>query len=401
LVLDVDGNVVSAETLVRRVEQLVQQIGPGSQSPGSPYPGDDWFPGIAATSVEPRLDAMRVTLARIHPPDLAQPRGPRGHVVHFVKRVVRKLTRWYVEPRLELQTRLDEHSVEFATALYHHIRRIDSEIQQLEQRNADLELQIRATIEKQERLLSSVAFQDDVDALRREVAVVLQRLGLAAATRANIDYSVFEDCFRGSQSDITKAQERYATLFSTGPGTIVDIGCGRGEMLEVLLRAGHEVIGVDNDATMIQTCRARNLSVIQEDGIHWLERAADNSLKGIFCAQVVEHLLTSELERFVRLAQSKLQVNGVLVMETINPRSLFALANHFFADTSHVRPVHPETLRFICGQVGFGRVELEERSRHPMVELAEELPDDQVGSAVRALLACVFGYQDYVIVATK
>jgi O-antigen chain-terminating methyltransferase len=172
-------------------------------------------------------------------------------------------------------------------------------------------------------------------------------------------------------------------------------------MVEVLLHARHEAIGVDSNPTMIEACRAKGLPAIQEDGIHWLERAADNSLKGIFCAQVIEHLLTSELEHFVRLAQSKLQVNGVLVMETINPRSLFALGNHFFADTSHVRPVHPETLRFICEQVGFERVELEERSRHPMVELAEGLPDDQVGSAIDALLESVFGYQDYVIVATK
>jgi O-antigen chain-terminating methyltransferase len=401
VVLDVDGNVVSPEELVRRVEQLVRRIGPTSQSPGSQYPGDSRYPAIASKSVEPELDAMRITLADIRPPDLPQPRGPRGRAVHFVKRVVRKLTRWYVEPRLELQRRFDEYSVEFATTLHNYIRQVDSEIHEREQRDIALDLQVLEAVEKQERWLSSIPSQDDVDALRREVAIVLQRLGLAAATGANIDYAAFEDRFRGSQSEIHEAQERYVTLFSPGPGTIVDIGCGRGEMLEVLLHAGHEAIGVDSDPTMIEACRAKSLPAIQDDGIHWLERAAENSLKGIFCAQVIEHLLTSELEHFVRLAQSKLQVNGVLVMETINPRSLFALGNHFFADTSHVRPVHPETLRFICEQVGFERVELEERSRHPMVDLAEGLPDDQVGSAIEALLKSVFGYQDYVIVATK
>lgn len=77
------------------------------------------------------------------------------------------------------------------------------------------------------------------------------------------------------------------------------------------------------------------------------------------------------------------------------------MGNHFYADTSHVRPVHPETLRFICEQVGFRTVQLEERSPHPALGLASELPDGSVGDAVGTLLESVFGYQDYVIVATK
>jgi O-antigen chain-terminating methyltransferase len=93
--------------------------------------------------------------------------------------------------------------------------------------------------------------------------------------------------------------------------------------------------------------------------------------------------------------------SAVLVMETINPRSLYALGNHFFADVSHVRPVHPETLRFICEQTGFGNVELEERSPHPFMNTVNELPDEEVGVALKELARSVFGYQDYAIVATK
>ena len=138
-----------------------------------------------------------------------------------------------------------------------------------------------------------------------------------------------------------------------------------------------------------------------DDGIHFLSRVADDSLKGIFCAQVVEHLITPELEQLIVLAHEKLHREGVLVIETINPRSSYALGNHFYADTSHVRPVHPETLRYICEQVGFVSVELEERSPHPLLELSSDLPDGAVGEAVEALLESVFGHQDYVVVATK
>lgn len=93
--------------------------------------------------------------------------------------------------------------------------------------------------------------------------------------------------------------------------------------------------------------------------------------------------------------------SAVLLIETINPRSLFALGNHFFADVSHVRPVHPETLRFICEQIGFGKVELEERSPHPFMNTVDELPDGEVGTVLKELSQSVFGYQDYAIVATK
>ena len=157
----------------------------------------------------------------------------------------------------------------------------------------------------------------------------------------------------------------------------------------------------DIDAGMVQVCNDKGLPAVLGNGIQFLSQTPPESLKGIFCAQVVEHLITPELEQLMTLAHERLRLGGVLVVETINPRSSFALGNHFYADTSHVRPVHPETLRFICEQVGFSRVELEERSPHPYLELSQNLPTDDTGQAVGALLENVFGFQDYVIVATK
>jgi O-antigen chain-terminating methyltransferase len=254
-----------------------------------------------------------------------------------------------------------------------------------------------------EESLRTAASQGDVTVLRQEIEGVLERLGAASAAGAHIDYVAFEDKFRGPSSEVQEQQERYLTLFPPPevPGRIVDIGCGRGEMVELLRGAGHDVLGVDPDSAMIQTCQAKDLPVVQADGISWLQRIDEDSLKGIFCAQVVEHLLTSEMERLLRLGLEKLKQGGVLVVETINPRSLFALGNHFYADLSHVRPVHPETLRFICEQVGFTRVQLEERSPHELVALADSLPSSKSGVALKALLRDFFGYQDYAIVATK
>jgi O-antigen chain-terminating methyltransferase len=245
--------------------------------------------------------------------------------------------------------------------------------------------------------------RQEVDLLRNELAIVLQRLGTVAGSGADINYVGFEDRLRGSSEDLREAQRRYVSLFPhpSDLATIVDVGCGRGEMVELLIEAGHRAIGIDTDADMVKVCQGKEVPVVQDDGVHYLEGLSADSLKGVFCAQVVEHLLTAEMERLLRLAYQCLKPSGVLVVETINPRSLYAIGNHFLADTTHVRPVHPETLRYICEQIGFTSVALEERSLHELAKAPDGLADGKLGEAVSALLRNVFGYQDYIIVATK
>ncbi len=254
--------------------------------------------------------------------------------------------------------------------------------------------ELQATMAEQRKFLDGVAMQEDLRPLSREIASLLDRLGAVGVSGADIDYAGFEDLFRGESGDLRKAQERYLSLFPSAsePGKVVDIGCGRGEMLALLQREGHDALGVDTDRGMVDLCLEQGLPAVLDDGIHFLSQTPDDSLKGIFSAQVVEHLITPELEQLVRLALRTLRRGGVFVVETINPRSSFALGNHFYADTSHVRPVHPETLRFICQQVGFRQVQLEERSPHPSLELVRKLPADAVGEAVGTLLDSVFGY---------
>jgi 2-polyprenyl-3-methyl-5-hydroxy-6-metoxy-1,4-benzoquinol methylase len=411
--LEVDGSVISAEVLVQRVQELVAAV--DAQKP--PPQGQ---PGNTAQPIEASLHAMALAHGELNPPDLDGARGPRGRVGAFVKRAIRRLTSWYVEPRWAHQHEFDGQAIATASSLTEALRRVDAELAELQRQNASLRLQAVTSSERAARafdglerldgilsrqadVLERAAMKDELAPIAREITALLDRLGAIGASGAEIDYTGFEDLFRGESSALEKTQERYLTLFPPpgDPGRIVDIGCGRGEMLTLLTREGHEVIGVDLDTGMVDVCLSKALPAVVDDGIHFLSQVADDSLKGIFCAQVVEHLITPELERLIRLAHRTLRVSGVLVVETINPRSSFALGNHFFADTSHVRPVHPETLRYICEQIGFSRVQLEERSPHPALELTDELPEGPVGDAVGQLLQSVFGYQDYVIVATK
>jgi 2-polyprenyl-3-methyl-5-hydroxy-6-metoxy-1,4-benzoquinol methylase len=411
--LDVDGQVVSADVLVQRVEQLLGTIDARDTVTG---PRE----AVAAPTLDAPIHGMRLIQREIHAPDLNAPGARGGQVGTFVKRVVRKLTSWYVEPRWILQQQLDGESIEFASRAYNSISRIEAELDELRRQNTRLKLQLvdsneRASrlrhhqgeleerVEAHETLLGGVAMQDEVRPLSQEVTALLERLGAIGASGANINYAEFEDYFRGDSDEVEQSQRRYLSLFPPAGerGRIVDIGCGRGEMLAVLEEAGHEVMGVDLDLGMVEICKAKGLPAVVDDGIHFLSQTEPDSLKGIFCAQVVEHLITPEMEQLIVLALRSLRVGGVVVIETINPRSSFALGNHFYADTSHVRPVHPETLRFICEQIGFRTVQLEERSPHPTLALASGLPGGSVGAALGELLGSVFGYQDYVIVATK
>jgi 2-polyprenyl-3-methyl-5-hydroxy-6-metoxy-1,4-benzoquinol methylase len=399
-VLDVDGHVISPDVLLERVQQLLSTMeGQAALAPADVQPSAD--EQLAAP-----VNSMLQLHAALRPPDLSGATGLRGRIGRFFKRVVRRLTGWYVEPRWAIQGEFDVREMEFARHVITHLGRVDAELEELQRQNVRLKLQLVAEIERHNRhrkevaeTFTTVASHAEVQNLSRD----LKRLGLTGTTSAEIDYVEFEDRFRGSSENLRHAQERYISVFPppSGSGAIVDIGCGRGEMLELLIAAGYKAIGVDMDSNMVELCHSKGLPVVQDDGIHFLEGTEDNSLRGIFCSQVVEHLLTSELERLVELSYQKLMPSAVLLIETINPRSLFALGNHFFADVSHTRPVHPETLRFICEQIGFGKVELEERSPHPFMEPVAELPEGEVGTALKELMESVFGYQDYAIVATK
>jgi O-antigen chain-terminating methyltransferase len=405
--LDVDGNVVGADDLVDRVEHLIELIKAGEAPPGAAQPT-----GLSAV-VAP-IHSMRVAHAAVHPPEVGGGGGA------LVKKVVRRLTSWYVEPRWVAEEELGARTIDFAAEAYNNLHRIDAELEALRRQNVRLKLELVAAVERfrttqeeivrvaevlvdQDAVLRGTAMQDDVRVLGKEVESLLSRLGAETTQGVDLDYLEFERRFRGASADIVEGQRRYVSLFPDPvlPGQIVDIGCGSGEMLELLTEAGQECIGVDSDVGMVEACTAKGLAAVQDDGLHFLARAQPDSLKGVFCAQVVEHLLTTELEALVRLAHRALRPDGALVMETINPRSSFALGNHYYADTSHVRPVHPETLRFICEQLGFRNVQMEERSPHPALAMADDLPATPEGDAVRALLQSVFGYQDYVVVATK
>ena len=164
-------------------------------------------------------------------------------------------------------------------------------------------------------------------------------------------YLLFEEIFRGPESAIRDRQRPYVETLR-GHGPILDVGCGRGEMLDLCREAGILVLGVDIDAGMVERCRAKGHRVECADALDYLTRQANGSIRTIFSAQFIEHLRYDRLIQFLQLSYRTLTPDGLFVAETVNPHSIQAF-KAFWTDLTHERPIFPETLLALCRLYGF------------------------------------------------
>jgi len=217
-------------------------------------------------------------------------------------------------------------------------------------------------------------------------------------------YAGFENRFRGSEADVRRQQEGYLTLFRAG-GSVLDLGCGRGEFLELLRDRGFKPKGVDLNSLAVGQCLDKGLDCRQGDLLTELAGQPDQSLDGVFSSQVVEHLRPETIRRLVELAFQKLRPGGAVVLETINPLSVFALVHIYFLDMSHQTPVHPLALRFLLETTGFEAVEL----RYPPPPEGERLQPLPTADETAAILnrnidslnALLFAAPNYAAVGKK
>ena len=226
-----------------------------------------------------------------------------------------------------------------------------------------------------------------------------------------MEYVDLEHRFRGLESDIADRLAVYQP-FLEGRGEILDLGCGRGEALEVLAGFGLPVRGVDSSAEMVRACRDKGLRAAEGDLFERLAAEPEGSLGGVVSFHVIEHLPAPSLGRLVSLAWRALAPGGVLILETPNPESMVVSARNFWIDPTHRRPVHPAMLAHLYEQAGLERVErLElrqfgEGERLPEVATAD-LPEEQQALAHQVNVlrdridTLLFGFQDYAVIGVK
>lgn len=183
------------------------------------------------------------------------------------------------------------------------------------------------------------------------------RLSLYGIRKSDqIDYFAFEEHFRGSRTVIKKRQSRYITFFNHC-NNVLDIGCGRGEFLELLKE--HEIpgMGIDINKEMVNYCNSKDLNAVQEDAIIYLRLLNDNHLDGIFSDQVIEHFTPEYLIRLLNQSYRTLKPEAYIVLGTVNILNPSGLVN-FFVDPTHISPIHPEYLKFFLHTVGFRDIDI-------------------------------------------
>ena len=234
-------------------------------------------------------------------------------------------------------------------------------------------------------------------------------------------YVAFEDLFRGDRALIRERQMDYVRLFA-GRLDILDVGCGRGEFLQLLREHGITGRGIDLNHEMVAECLAAGLDVGEADALSYLRGLPDTSLGGLIAAQVVEHLEPDYLLAFLDEAFRVLRPDSPLALETINVTSWSAFFTSYLRDLTHVRPIHAETLQFVVSASGFLEAEIQLRSPLPTSEqlmptppLTREVDLAKTGPEGRGLLALadafdrnverlnrqLYGPLDYAVIAWK
>ena len=240
---------------------------------------------------------------------------------------------------------------------------------------------------------------------------------LGSSALDSYKYVGFEDLFRGSQEDIRTRVAEYLPDFE-GAADVLDIGCGRGEFLDLLKEHNIPARGLDINHEMVEVCRARGLDAVEGDALSYVESLDDNSLGGVFAAQVIEHLQPDYLLRLLGTLFHKLKPGSTIVLETINPACWFAFFQSYIRDITHVRPLHPDTMKYLLVASGFRGVRIRYRAPYPEHEKLQPLPQpsnpDPNGDADAALVQVdtfnqnvekinrlLFTYLDYAVIGSK
>ncbi len=176
-------------------------------------------------------------------------------------------------------------------------------------------------------------------------------------------YRAFEDKFRGSRDLIKSRQLTYLPFVQSlrsyyATAEAIDLGCGRGEWLEILKEFGFSGHGVDLDQSMLAACHERGLSVTRQDALSALRALPDESQVIVSSFHMVEHIQFSDLCLLIQEALRVLKPAGLLILETPNPENISVGTVDFYIDPTHQKPIPPQLLSFLPEYYGFARVKV-------------------------------------------
>ncbi|MDJ0633122.1 MAG: methyltransferase domain-containing protein [Xenococcaceae cyanobacterium MO_188.B29] len=213
-------------------------------------------------------------------------------------------------------------------------------------------------------------------------------------------YVAFEDRFRGSREEIIDRQKLYLPYLAESKldqknSLILDIGCGRGEWLELLQDRGYKAKGIDLNRVMVEQCRARNLDAIEGNAVAYIKSLPDASLGAITGFHIIEHIPFEALIQLFDEALRVLHSGGLVIFETPNPNNILVGSCNFYFDPTHRNPLPSEMIGFVAESRGLHSVNI--------INLNPVLDEEQLQKSdlPKPLDRYFYGAQDYAIIGYK
>jgi SAM-dependent methyltransferase len=210
-------------------------------------------------------------------------------------------------------------------------------------------------------------------------------------------HAALESDVRGTRGE---AQERWKVYLPLMPrdAPVLDLGCGRGEWLELLRQEGIAARGVDANRLMVAECREYNLAAEQAEALDYLARVPDGSLGAVTVLRVVEQLPFRHLVRLLDEVARVLRPGGTAIFETPNPDNILVACRDFYKDPGRHHPIPSETLRFLVESRGLTPVQVMFLNS---LEAAGHMPEDDGSAVARRFNRYFYGPRDYAVVANR
>jgi ubiquinone/menaquinone biosynthesis C-methylase UbiE len=199
----------------------------------------------------------------------------------------------------------------------------------------------------------------------------------------------------GDAALTTKHQKRYVGYFKNAEGPVLEIGCGRGAMLQVLKDFGVDSYGLDFSSIAVDQCKEQHLTAVQGDAIEHIRGLGNSSLGGIFCAHVIEHFTPQDAADLFHEMFRVVKPGGAIVLITPNARDL-RTTERFWLDTTHVRLYPQKLLLAMLNHEGFRKIATME-DREPSRNFMETL----MKFLVRTWFLGYMFRGDLVVIATR
>lgn len=310
------------------------------------------------------------------------------------------------EQREALAAELADQKTQFVT----HGIKLEEQRATLEAQQARIGTYEAASTEQREALAADLNWQKGQLAAH---GAVLAQFNRAEELRKEKDraldplYVAFEERFRGPREMIRERALPYLDIVrAAGAGThdapVLDIGCGRGDWLDILREHSLIARGVDSNRVFLDICRGRGLEVIEGDVLEILHGLDDASVGAITGMHIAEHLPFEVLVALLDEAKRVLRLGGVLALETPNPENLWVASHWFYMDPTHRNPLPPEMLRWIVEARGFADARIErwtvarELPAPPLLD-----PETPGAASINVLLGQLHAAPDYAIVGRR